>query len=425
MTATPASPPTRGWTREVARDGRGDEGFPAHAGMDPPRRSRPWACRGLPRPRGDGPLPRVVLQRPPRASPPTRGWTRPAGRRRIGQLGFPAHAGMDPCPSTRPAARRGLPRPRGDGPPTATSPSTPIVASPPTRGWTPGLCAHPPDWRGFPAHAGMDRRRSRCWMLRPWLPRPRGDGPRPCFQATCRPKASPPTRGWTVGRGQPVGLGGGFPAHAGMDPCRRSAGARWPWLPRPRGDGPASYGLSFSTTRASPPTRGWTLRGHGGVLGLLGFPAHAGMDPWPRSGLAPRPRLPRPRGDGPALHRAPWCNQAASPPTRGWTCRRGCERWVATGFPAHAGMDPCRSSGPNTTHRLPRPRGDGPHSPLSLTGRPSASPPTRGWTPAARAVHRHPGGFPAHAGMDPPPRTPTPTSSRLPRPRGDGPPARP
>ncbi len=52
-----------------------------------------------------------------------------------------------------------------------------------------------------------------------------------------------------------------------------------------------------------------------------------------------------------------------------------------------------------------------------------APPPTRGWTLLARAWHLHTAGSPAHAGMDPW-RAGTPTRrNRLPRPRGDGPPA--
>ena len=70
------------------------------------------------------------------------------------------------------------------------------------------------------------------------------------------------------------------------------------------------------------------------------------------------------------------------------------------GFPAHAGMDPYQPPDERPRSRFPRPRGDGPTTGIRGVHVTPVSPPTRGWT-AASADGRHPrGGFPAHAGMD-------------------------
>ena len=99
-------------------------------------------------------------------------------------------------------------------------------------------------FRGFPAHAGMDPAQStalsaepqvspptRGWTIHEWLD----------IVPSTR-QVSPPTRGWTLELGTSFGEpGGGFPAHAGMDPQR-------PW---------SRVRLSLRAT-VSPPTRGWT-----------------------------------------------------------------------------------------------------------------------------------------------------------------------
>ena len=168
-----------------------DMGFPAHAGMDPLMPAR-WTggSPGFPRPRGDGPV------------------SLGGG---AGQLhrGFPAHAGMDP------ATRASLIR--GNG-------------------------------RGFPAHAGMD--------------------PRPATVVNGLAAAvSPPTRGWTRYATPPAAVifPDGFPAHAGMDPFSGHAGRR----AGTHGVSPPTRGwtviadrrLMLVTQKVSPPTRGWTSSG--------------------------------------------------------------------------------------------------------------------------------------------------------------------
>ena len=132
------------------------------------------------------------------------------------------------------------------------------------------------------------------------FPRPRGDGPASGGQQPDRARVSPPTRGWT----------------------------------------PRHRVVSSSSTGVSPPTRGWTPPPVDMGSPRRGFPAHAGMDPSPRSGPTFRFRFPRPRGDGPRVLGGPGKSAAVSPHTRGWTVRGQDHPQVRRGFPAHAGMDP-------------------------------------------------------------------------------------
>ena len=279
------------------------------------------------------------------------------------------------------------------------------MASPHTRGWTGGGEAGQPAAGGFPAHAGMDRTRIGRHHRRRRLPRTRGDGPRMRLVIPASSAASPHTRGWTLHLASLMPPRRGFPAHAGMDPAVlpvRHAGRR---LPRTRGDGPSLGRGRGRMTLASPHTRGWTRLPLAPLRPKTGFPAHAGMDP--RGGNRRRPtcrlprtrgdgpraeaggrrqasrgrgRLPRTRGDGPSGGRMTLRAAAASPHTRGWTRspRRPSRR--ASGFPAHAGMDPLLRRRRRAAARLPRTRGDGPISLMLSWKRPTASPHTRGWT---------------------------------------------
>ena len=166
-----------------------------------------------------------------------------------------------------------------------------------------------------------------------------------------------------------------------MDPRKRDDGARWPWLPRTRGDGPGPERDHDGPASASPHTRGWT---------------HSASD-------------------------AVYCAIAASPHTRGWTAGVAAFLFGDAGFPAHAGMDPRTSRRWTKPRRLPRTRGDGPPA-VTRTPCPwRASPHTRGWTLVVHATGGASVGFPAHAGMDPPERRRPAWWARLPRTRGDGP----
>ena len=186
-----------------------------------------------------------------------------------------------------------------------------------------------------------------------------------------------------------------------MDPgisWGRRSGLR---LPRTRGDGPSASAIFSGTWPAPPHTRGWT-RGDGRTVPVhRGSPAHAGMD---HSDWGRRPAC-------------PW----APPHTRGWTHVQRRKVTGPDGSPAHAGMDPARLRCGRRTGRLPRTRGDGPHTSTNPTAMARAPPHTRGWTPEPQRVPLVDGGSPAHAGMDPRAGGGATRSSGLPRTRGDGP----
>ena len=287
--------------------------------MDPIIREWTSRCWRLPRTRGDGPRPAACWRRRMMASPHTRGWTQRGADYDVSTWGFPAHAGMDPRGDRARAVPGGLPRTRGDGPLTAIAKHVEAVASPHTRGWTWMLTVRDQGFAGFPAHAGMD---------------PSNRPPQP------RQERSPHTRGWTLPRPAGPELEAGFPAHAGMDPHRPVPRTGPPRLPRTRGDGPVTAGIGHLMPAASPHTRGWTSATSRRRGGRSGFPAHAGMDRRSYHGYGPRTRLPRTRGDGPRSSVVQAFTTAASPHTRGWTHDRGDRAAEMLGFPAHAGMDP-------------------------------------------------------------------------------------
>ena len=224
----------------MLRLARRDDGFPAHAGMDRHRGRDLNPGPGFPRPRGDGPGLYRVLSSDVRVSPPTRGWTLCAREGRAAQEGFPAHAGMDPSFSTSTAPSQRFPRPRGDGPRKLSVRLDDVTVSPPTRGWTIPV-VHVGEVRGgFPAHAGMDPVVRRPTAPRNGFPRPRGDGPWLTVETKYQSLVSPPTRGWTSSPATARRFGPGFPAHAGMDPCLPNLSRASTRFPRPRGDGPGS-----------------------------------------------------------------------------------------------------------------------------------------------------------------------------------------
>ena len=206
--------------------------------MDPAGRRLDRLDVRLPRTRGDGP--RSAMQAPgcTTASPHTRGWTRDAHRRRVGGPGFPAHAGMDPTSRRLDRLDVRLPRTRGDGPWDGWLEIDTDEASPHTRGWTHDVPDRRPQGRGFPAHAGMDPSPDSCSACTARLPRTRGDGPGTIGVSPSSPRASPHTRGWTLLSAPRAGSRSGFPAHAGMDPRYWIDGSQYPGLPRTRGDGP-------------------------------------------------------------------------------------------------------------------------------------------------------------------------------------------
>ena len=418
-----APPLTRGWTPKGTPVAIDSYGSPAHAGMDP--RASAWRSRsvGLPRSRGDGPGTggKPVVER--QAPPLTRGWTQPFGVRACISTGSPAHAGMDPS-GPRTAHRPGwLPRSRGDGPWCEIGCYALAAAPPLTRGWTLVRDRLLRARRGSPAHAGMDPESAerRSWLA--WLPRSRGDGPSGCPAYSGCDSAPPLTRGWTLDRHRSSGGSCGSPAHAGMDPRTRATTTASGGLPRSRGDGPSQRDSAAPVYEAPPLTRGWTPVCAPPVFRNLGSPAHAGMDPRPSCSSGTARRLPRSRGDGPVALQFLGFLRQAPPLTRGWTLIARHFAESVKGSPAHAGMDPYPMLAFNGSAWLPRSRGDGPCDAAHPHHRLEAPPLTRGWTLLASPLLRASRGSPAHAGMDRTPAASIRRPGRLPRSRGDGPPA--
>ena len=175
--ASGASPRPRGWTLVDLPPGQHRVGFPAPAGMDPRGPPGHGPAGGLPRARGDGPQRGRADVADEVASPRPRGWTAEAALRVETDPGFPAPAGMDPNSRSRYAPAPRLPRARGDGPVRAEATDAMTAASPRPRGWTFRGAPFGSERYGFPAPAGMDPRpRVRVGRL-PGLPRARGDGP--------------------------------------------------------------------------------------------------------------------------------------------------------------------------------------------------------------------------------------------------------
>ena len=128
---------------------------------------------------------------------------------------------------------------------------------------------------------------------------------------------------------------------------------------------------------------------------------HAGMDPARAPPRRQATRIPRSRGDGPPSAMSLFVVVADSPLTRGWTPQGRRDGRCHPGFPAHAGMDRGGVHTRRGGRRIPRSRGDGPTGLDGRHARLEDSPLTRGWTGVARAADAARIGFPAHAGMDP------------------------
>ena len=436
------SPHPRGWTPGVDDPLRDAGGFPAPAGMDPGPRRVGAGSRRIPRTRGDGPERTRRGIRRHSDSPHPRGWTADTGAHVGRQGGFPAPAGMDRdphpdrairrrIPRTRgdgPAARpprspsargfpapagmdrghpppfrpsEGIPRTRGDGPITRARGSSPGWDSPHPRGWTGDASQSASRRPGFPAPAGMDPRTQRTRHGGHRIPRTRGDGPGGGGALGGSGMDSPHPRGWTRQALHPRPVRRGFPAPAGMDRSPRLASSVSSGIPRTRGDGPSRSSAASLLPSDSPHPRGWTLPADGGCGVQGGFPAPAGMDPSGRPARRPRPRIPRTRGDGPSTCFSGGSLNADSPHPRGWTLGERLGRQLVEGFPAPAGMDPASAGARPKLTRIPRTRGDGPPASWGMQGQRWDSPHPRGWTSRTRSGPRAGGGFPAPAGMDP------------------------
>ncbi len=273
------SPHSRGWTLSDTINVSTGTGFPALAGMDLARAPAIAIQARFPRTRGDGPRPRKAIPTRPKVSPHSRGWTFNRATIEAGVQGFPALAGMDLQGVGRSPATSRFPRTRGDGPQRGPPARYRRLVSPHSRGWTPPAISWPHRASGFPALAGMDPLSASFSSVTEWFPRTRGDGP-PCLMRRAPVvQVSPHSRGWTLICLTQCDPLHGFPALAGMDHPPRSLRMAVGRFPRTRGDGPSTDTLISLVLRVSPHSRGWTIRVFNHMAGQPGFPALAGMDP--------------------------------------------------------------------------------------------------------------------------------------------------
>ena len=192
-----APPHTRGSTgRSLSRPGR-PGGSPAHAGIDPPRTPAAAPAARLPRTRGDRPPWKVRLDDAEGAPPHTRGSTRTGRLSTHPGHGSPAHAGIDPLMRVGYQALKGLPRTRGDRPLPWDPAEIASGAPPHTRGSTLCVAHHYDVFLGSPAHAGIDPPPTCLAATSPGLPRTRGDRPQIVQPEAFRLTAPPHTRGST------------------------------------------------------------------------------------------------------------------------------------------------------------------------------------------------------------------------------------
>ncbi len=207
-----------------------------------------------PRARGDGPLLSRMADRIGWCSPRTRGWSQPQLRRGHPVPVLPAHAGMVPRPRPATPTRPCAPRARGDGPSCSAPTADSAACSPRTRGWSRPDPVDAHAQAVLPAHAGMVPRGCVRWPRRARAPRARGDGPDGWVRLGTQVPCSPRTRGWSRAAAARVPGARVLPAHAGMVPGNRPAGAPLLRAPHARGDGSDASARTQDLLGCSPRT---------------------------------------------------------------------------------------------------------------------------------------------------------------------------
>ncbi len=254
-------------------------------------------------------------------------------------------------------ASNGSPHPRGDGPKTHATTKAKTAFSPPAWGWSERDSARIQADHVLPTRVGMVRRRLCGAGRNHSSPHPRGDGPNTNGSLGLSCSFSPPAWGWSAQLPPPTRAGVVLPTRVGMV---RTAGLPIPGRdrsPHPRGDGPASVGVSYRRMVFSPPAWGWSVPDgqHSRQPGVL--PTRVGMvrTSTPESWCAGSPH---PRGDGPfrrLLRNDPgefsppawgWsarnvydhATRLFSPPAWGWSAKRRCQPAQRRVLPTRVGM---------------------------------------------------------------------------------------
>ncbi len=215
------------------------------------------------------------------------------------------------------------------------------MKSPPhPRGSTATCCSR---WRRpavSPAPAGIDPTEQQRERDHAGLPRTRGDRP-PTLHPNATAGRSPPhPRGSTVGGIPCFSADAVSPAPAGIDPALRTTTIVPVSLPRTRGDRPYSGGTKWSSRLSPPHPRGSTRAGTRDRCQLCVSPAPAGIDPprnWRQRNAS---SLPRTRGDRPPPASTYGPARRSPPHPRGSTPGMAVAGRRGIVSPAPAGIDP-------------------------------------------------------------------------------------
>jgi len=173
---------------------------------------------------------------------------------------------------------RCLPRMRGDRPWRDVFLSLLMEFTPHARGSTSVATIVTCCGQVYPACAGIDLCSDDRNLLRPGLPRMRGDRPVAKLEGSEESSFTPHARGSTVVLCFLSFEATVYPACAGIDHrclCRVS---RHQGLPRMRGDRPGVPGIFPARRKFTPHARGSTRRGEITVLWTIVYPACAGID---------------------------------------------------------------------------------------------------------------------------------------------------
>ncbi len=294
-----ATPHARGSTLVNLLCRKSAYGYPACAGIDLATRHLRRDGDGLPRMRGDRPSSLIVTDPSGTATPHARGSTHHAGAGQSQPPGYPACAGIDPA-GKRPALYcRWLPRMRGDRPVLQALIPDVVWATPHARGSTLAFLASLRRHRGYPACAGIDPFHSLTPSVLVWLPRMRGDRPSLYHCSIWGSLATPHARGSTACPHAGNRASRGYPACAGIDPRSCAISPLTFWLPRMRGDRPKPPRGHPLAVEATPHARGSTPDPSRSSAWPLGYPACAGIDLIYSRSVAYSSGLPRMRGDRP------------------------------------------------------------------------------------------------------------------------------
>ena len=231
------------------------------------------------------------------------------------------------------------------------------------------------------------------------FPRIRGDVPASCSAFVLSTTFSPHTRGCSpcVTR---TGIGLlVFPAYAGMFRLTHTYRPLLSSFPRIRGDVPSPAPIGMRGIWFSPHTRGCSER-----FGTFGrqnhvFPAYAGMFRDLEDVLFENSSFPRIRGDVPQNLSLRSDDFWFSPHTRGCSVFPYPMRLTYGVFPAYAGMFRFSMAMPPPTARFPRIRGDVPCTRPKRPEHDWFSPHTRGCSADAESEPVADHVFPAYAGM--------------------------